>query len=144
MSDYKAFSNLEAEDWERLAEQAMAVQSKAHVPYSEFRVGAALMLKDGTVVTGVNVENATYGATVCAERTAVGTAVATGFKEYRALAVVTDAELPVAPCGICRQVLAEFCEDLPIVMISKNGDVEYVTLAELLPHRFGSSDFRDF
>ncbi len=142
MSNYRDYQGIDAATWESLHDIADEVKQRAHAPYSDFQVGAALLLEDGTVVSGVNVENATFGATVCAERTAVGNAVTKGRMDFKALAVVTKADFPVAPCGICRQVLAEFCEDLPILMASHEGEVEYVMLDELLPHRFGSTDFK--
>jgi cytidine deaminase len=90
----------------------------------------------GEVVQGCNVENATIGATVCAERTAVGTAVAEGHRTFEALCIVTNSEPPAAPCGICRQVLAEFCEELPILVINPEGSREFMRLSELLPRAF--------
>lgn len=142
MSNYKDYQGIDAETWEKLHDVADRVKARAHAPYSDFQVGAALLVEDGTIFSGVNVENATFGATVCAERTAIGTALTSGLTKFIALAVVTKADFPVAPCGICRQVLAEFCEDLPILMASHEGEVEYVMLDELLPHRFGRTDFK--
>jgi len=122
--------------WERLYEAAVEVQTRAYAPYSEFPVGAALLCSDGDIVTGCNVENATIGATVCAERTAVGNALSQGFRSFEALCVVCDASPPAAPCGICRQVLAEFEENLPIMMANNDGARETIVLTELLPRAF--------
>ena len=96
-------------DYKELYEAALAVAKNAYVPYSQFHVGAALLLPDGTIQTGINIENRSYGATYCAERTAVFSAIEKGYKTFKAIAVATpDANYPVAPCGICRQVLTEF------------------------------------
>ncbi len=129
------------ETWTRLIDAALAASRNAHAPYSGFHVGAALLTTDDEIIVGCNVENATFGATVCAERTALGTAVVRGIHDFVALAVITPADHPVAPCGICRQVLAEFCDDLPILMVTESGQRLHVTLEELLPHRFTSKDF---
>ncbi len=110
----------------------------AYAPYSEYRVGAALLAADGAVICGCNVENATYGATCCAERTAVFSAVAAGYTAFWAIAVATAGPEAGTPCGICRQVLAEFSSDgsLEVLCVTPDGtDVRY-TLAELLPHAF--------
>ncbi|RAL22207.1 cytidine deaminase [Lujinxingia litoralis] len=135
------FAEISDEDWARLERAALQVREHAHVPYSNFPVGAALLTEDGEVVVGCNVENATIGATVCAERNAIGTAVASGQQRFVALAVVTDVDEPSAPCGICRQVLAEFCDDLPILMLNTSGTRRFTTLDELLPMRFSGRDF---
>jgi len=96
-------------DYKQLYEAALAVAKNAYVPYSQFHVGAALLLPDDTIQTGINIENRSYGATNCAERTAVFSAIEKGYKTFKAIAVATpDADYPVAPCGICRQVLTEF------------------------------------
>lgn len=129
--------------WERLAQAALTVRPNAHVPYSKFPVGAALLAEGDEIVTGCNVENATIGATVCAERNAIGSAITAGYRRFRALCVVTSVHPPSAPCGICRQVLAEFCDDLPIMLLHPDGDFRFTTLDELLPMRFSGRDFVD-
>ena len=129
------------ETWQRLIEAATDVSDNAHAPYSGFHVGAALLDRSGDVHLGCNIENATFGATVCAERHAIAHAVVKGVRDFDALCVITPADHPVAPCGICRQVLAEFCDDLDILMVTTDGKRLHVTLDELLPHRFTSDDF---
>ena len=122
-------------DLESLIDEARAVSEKAYAPYSAFHVGAALLAEDGSVHVGCNVENASYGLTVCAERSAVASAVAQGVKRFRAVAIVTDGERPNGPCGACRQVLAEFAPDL--VVVSEAGGLrKQWTLGELLPEPF--------
>lgn len=108
----------------------------AYVPYSNFRVGAALLTKDGKVFTGCNIENATYGATNCAERTAVFKAVSEGYKDFSKIAVVSSGKDFTMPCGICRQVLAEFSTDIIVVVENESGDIKTFTIKELLPHNF--------
>jgi len=135
-------NSIDEPTWQRLIEEATAASRNAHAPYSKFDVGAALLTSSGEVVRGCNVENATFGATVCAERVALANAVVQGHRQFDALCVITPADRPVAPCGICRQVLAEFALDLPILMVNTHGDRLYVTLAELLPHRFDGRDLK--
>lgn len=119
-----------------LREAAEAARRRAYAPYSGFRVGAALETDAGTIVTGCNVENAAYGATICAERTAVASAVAAGHTRFRRLALVSDSPQPILPCGTCRQVLAEFGTEL--VVESWAGEVvQRWTIADLLPAAFG-------
>lgn len=123
----------------QLISLAAAAAAHAHCPYSGFRVGAALLTKDGRVFTGVNVENASYGLTLCAERSAVSTAITAGAREFETMAIVASRERMTPPCGACRQVLAEFCRpDLRIVLASlAPREVTGVfTLGELLPHAF--------
>lgn len=120
---------------EKLIEKAKEVAIKAYAPYSEYKVGAALLTKSGKIFTGCNVENSSYGLTNCAERTAVFKAVSEGETEFSELVIYVDSERLPAPCGACRQVLSEFCTDLKITMISCNEQVES-TIADLLPLRF--------
>jgi cytidine deaminase len=119
-----------------LVESARAVQQRAYAPYSRFRVGCALEAEDGRVFVGCNVENASYGLTICAERAAVCAAVAGGARRLRRAVVVTDADPPAAPCGACRQVLSEFGRDLRVDGVGPGGTVSW-TMAELLPSAFG-------
>lgn len=120
---------------ETLLDAARRAQANAHAPYSGFRVGAALEGDDGQVFVGCNVENASYGLTVCAERAAVCQAVASGVSRFRRVLIVTDAEPPVAPCGACRQVLAEFGTDLVVESVGPTSRKSW-RLEELLPDAF--------
>ncbi len=127
--------------WEALFEAASKVRERAHVPYSRFPVGAAVLFEDGAVVAGCNVENATYGLTVCAERGAFAAAVAQGHRKPVAVAIVVDTPSPSPPCGMCRQVMAEFSgPDLAVRSRTLKGEEARYTLRELLPHAF-TSDF---
>lgn len=114
-----------------LYRQAKAVLNRAYAPYSGFRVGAALLTKEGRVFTGVNVENSSYGATICAERVAVGKAISDGFREFEAIAVASS-EGKAWPCGICRQFLYEFNTNLRVITGIDAEHLEYCTLKELL------------
>ena len=116
-----------------LYEAALDVAKNAYAPYSNFNVGAALLLPDGTIQTGINIENRSYGATNCAERTAVFSAIAKGYKTFTAIAIATpDANYPVAPCGICRQVLTEFApENTPVIFGNTSENRVETTLGQL-------------
>jgi cytidine deaminase len=119
-----------------LLDAALAVQRQAYAPYSRFRVGCALEAEDGRIFVGCNVENASYGLTICAERAAVCAAVAAGVQRFVRAVVVSDADPPAAPCGACRQVLSEFGRDLPIDGVGARGTVHW-SIGELLPAAFG-------
>ena len=120
----------------KLIEAARVVRLNAHANFSHFLVGAALEAKDGRVFTGCNVENATYGLTVCAERVAVFKAISEGCRSFVRVAVVADTEEPTPPCGACRQILWEFCGDLEVILANLNEEKARYSLAELLPHPF--------
>lgn len=120
---------------ERLVALAREAMARAHAPYSGFRVGAAVLGEDGSMHAGCNVENASYGLTICAERAAVAKAVSEGVRRFRCLVVATATADPVPPCGACRQVLAEFSPDLTVVSVAETTRREW-TLAELLPNPF--------
>ncbi len=116
---------------------AKAVLENAYAPYSGFRVGAAVLDDRGKVFTGVNVENASFGLTICAERSAITAAISNGAKKIAAIAVVSEKQSPITPCGACRQVIAEFADDgTPVVAESKEGEIAYATVGELLPKAF--------
>lgn len=121
-----------------LLRRAREARANAYAPYSGFPVGAALLAADGTVYTGVNVENASYGLTTCAERTAVGKAISEGAREFRAIAVVgPEDDVACAPCGSCRQVLHEAGANMTVVMAGEGGEPVLAPLRDLLPGAFG-------
>ena len=127
---------------EDLIARAQAARSRAYAPYSNFEVGSAL-LAEGEVFDGANVENASYGLALCAERNAVARAVLDGVREIEAVAVVTGTSPPAGPCGMCLQTLREFTSDptkLRVLLANPKGEVKRFTLAELLPHGFGPLD----
>lgn len=123
-------------DEQELLEEARAAMSAAYAPYSGYRVGAVLEAADGRRFTGCNVENASYPATVCAERVALGTAVAAGAREFRRLAIYASGDRPATPCGVCRQALAEFSPDLEVVSGAPDGASRSWNLRDLLPEAF--------
>jgi cytidine deaminase len=124
------------EAWKQLRERAASAMERAYAPYSNFRVGAALLASDGTIVEGCNVENASFPAGTCAERVAVGTAIARGLRDFVALAVVTEGTEPTPPCGVCRQVLMEFAPELPVSSATLGGAEAHWSVSDLLPHAF--------
>jgi len=126
---------------DELVEAAKAVLNNAYAPYSKFKVAAAVKTRNGKVYTGVNVENASYGLTVCAERVAIFKAVSEGDRDIEVVAVYVDADEPVAPCGACRQVIAEFNPNALVVMASRNK-VKTARLSELLPMAFTGERLR--
>lgn len=120
---------------QELLNAALSARERAYAPYSKFLVGAAVLAKSGKIYTGCNIENASYGLTVCAERNALFSAVGAGEREFTALCVVGDTEAPISPCGACRQVMAEF--KVPrIILANLKDDVKEYTLEELLPYGF--------
>lgn len=118
---------------ERLFLAAQTVRHQAYAPYSRFSVGAALLASDGRVFTGCNVENISFGLTLCAERSALVAAVAAGCRSFEAIAIVADTDVPISPCGACRQVLAEFNPNLRILTANLSGSFETLQLQVLLP-----------
>jgi cytidine deaminase len=119
-----------------LRERALAAMERAYAPYSNFRVGAALLASDGSITDGCNVENAAYPAGICAEVSAVAAAVARGLRTFDAIAIATEAGQPTPPCGICRQVLEEFAPHLLVVSVTRSGGEARWSLDELLPKAF--------
>lgn len=120
---------------------AIAARAHAHAPYSHFRVGAALELADGRIVTGCNIENASYGLTLCAERVAIFKAISDGapLGSFRRIAVCADTARLTPPCGACRQILWEFCGDMPVILTNLAGATRAFTVRELLPEAFDDS-----
>ena len=118
---------------------ARAARLNAHAAFSQFKVGAALEAADGTIVTGCNVENATYGLTICAERVAVFKAVSEGHRRFTRVVVVADTPTPTPPCGACRQILWEFCGDLEVILADLTGERRRYRVADLFPEPFDAS-----
>jgi cytidine deaminase len=121
---------------EKLVEMANVARERAFAPYSNFKVGAAVETADGEIFIGCNVESASYGLTVCAERVAIWKAVSEGKMNFKAIAVVVDTEELTPPCGVCRQIIWEFCHDIPVILANLKGDSEVVQMRELLPRAF--------
>jgi cytidine deaminase len=124
-----------------LIRKALEAQQKAYVPYSKFRVGAAVLTEDGEVFTGCNIEIASYSPTICAERTAIFKAVSEGHTKIKAIAVVGDSDFTY-PCGVCRQVIREFGKDAAIIVANSEDDYKEYKLGDLLPHSFGPEDLK--
>jgi cytidine deaminase len=130
-------------DVQQLVDKAKKARGFAYVPYSKFQVGAALLAKDGTVFHGCNIENASYGMTNCAERTALFKAYSEGVTKFDTLVVVADTDGPVSPCGACRQVISELCEpDMEVILTNLKGDVQRTLVKELLPGAFSPNDLK--
>ncbi len=127
-------------DYDPLIAAAKSAWKNAHAPFSHFQVGAGLRAVSGKIYGGCNVENATYGLTVCAERVAIFKAISEGERKFDAIAVVTDTDALTPPCGACRQLIWEFCGDVPVVMTNLKGKVEVVHMRDLFPKPFDSSN----
>ena len=123
---------------QELIDAARGVRELAYAPYSNFQVGSAVEAEDGTIYTGCNVESATYGLTMCAERVAIWKGVSEGAKKFGRIAVVVDTEELTPPCGACRQVIWELCGDVPVILSNLNGKTETIQMSELLPRAFDS------
>jgi len=127
-------------EFDSLISAAKAARGNAHARFSNFKVGAALRTTSGKVFGGCNVENATYGLTVCAERVAIFKAISEGERKFNGIAVVTDTETLTPPCGACRQLIWEFCGDVPVVMANLQGKIEVLRMSQLFPKPFDSSN----
>lgn len=127
---------------ERLIEEATKVRENAYAPFSKFKVGSALETDDGLIVVGCNVESASYGLTVCAERVAVWKAISLGKTKIRRIAVVADTEELTPPCGVCRQIIWEFGGDIPVIFANLQGRAETVQMKDLLPRAFDNKFLR--
>ncbi len=123
-------------DTKELIEAATAVRENAYAPFSSFKVGSALETDDGEMIAGCNVESASYGLTVCAERVAIWKAISVGKRKVKRIVVVADTEELTPPCGVCRQIIWEFGGDIPVTMANLKGKVETVQMKELLPRAF--------
>lgn len=135
-------TKLSAEMKEKLLAEAKEVRKNAYVPYSNFAVGAALLAEDGTIFRGCNIENSSYGLTICAERNAIFNAVSQGYRKFKAMAVVCNSPGPCSPCGACRQVIAEFGGDIQLILANLAGEIKEVTASDLLPGFFRCEDIR--
>jgi cytidine deaminase len=127
-------------EYEVLLATARQSRENAHAPYSNFRVGAALRATSGRIFGGCNVENATYGLTVCAERVAIFKAISEGERGFNAIAVVTDTEVLTPPCGACRQLIWEFCGDVTVILSNLKGETEVLRMSDLFPRPFDDSN----
>jgi cytidine deaminase len=123
---------------EELIAEAEKARQNAYAPYSNFKVGAAVESDNGDIYIGCNVESASYGLTVCAERVAIWKGISRGEKHFSRIAVVVDTEEPTPPCGTCRQIIWEFCGDVPVILANLHGKKEVVMMSELLPRAFDS------
>lgn len=130
-------AELGTEGMQELIIQAQAAYRKAYVPYSHYPVGAAVLFSSGEVYSGCNVENASYGLTVCAERNAIFQAVALGERELKGIAIAVPTDIFPSPCGACRQVIREFAKDCPVILINGQGQTRLTRLKTLLPEAFG-------
>ena len=126
------------ENEKKLIEAATAARENAYAPYSNFKVGAAVEADDDNIYIGCNVESASYGLTVCAERVAIWKGISRGEKKFSRIAVVVDTEELTPPCGVCRQIIWEFCGDVPVILANLHGKTETVMMSELLPRAFDS------
>lgn len=124
---------------QELIETATAARENAHAPFSHFKVGAALLTTNDEIVTGCNVENASYGLTLCAERVAIFKAISEGVKKFAKICVVADTDALTPPCGACRQIIWEFCGDVEVLMANLQGDLATFQMSELLPKAFDAS-----
>ena len=128
------------EEFKKLIKEAEKARKRAYTPYSKFQVGAAVLCADGKIFTGCNIENASFGLAVCAERVAIFKAISEGSTKFEAIAVISDTDKPCSPCGACRQVISEFGEDIPLIMANLKGDFKIKKIKELLPEAFGKND----
>lgn len=123
---------------QEILDAAKEGREKAYAPYSNFKVGAAVETEDGVIYTGGNVESASYGLTVCAERVAIWKGISSGVTKFGRIAVVADTEDLTPPCGACRQIIWEFCGDVPVILANLHGKTETIQMSELLPRAFDS------
>ena len=124
---------------DKLLEAALTVRQNAHAAFSQFKVGAALETADGHIITGCNVENATYGLTICAERVAIFKAISEGARKFTRIAVAADTDVLTPPCGACRQILWEFCGNAELILVNLEGKTESFRLKDIFPRPFDAS-----
>ncbi len=127
-------------DYKLLAEKAIEAKSNAYPKYSNFHVGAALLTENEDIILGCNVENSTYGLSMCAERTAIFKAYSDGIRKFKAIAIAGDSKDFCMPCGACRQIISDLCGNIDIVLINQKKEIGVFKLSELLPYAFGDSN----
>lgn len=130
-------------DYNTLVNKAVEAKKNAHAPYSNFRVGAALLTEDNQIITGCNIENASYGLTMCAERTAIFKAYSEGFRKFKALALSADTSDYITPCGACRQIISELCGNIDVILVNGNKEIKLIKAYDLLPLAFGDKELND-
>jgi cytidine deaminase len=140
LSDKKEGENTVKKEYKKLINEAEKARKRAYTPYSKFKVGAAVLSVDGKIFTGCNIENASFGLAVCAERVAIFKAISEGSTKFEAIAVIGDTDKPCSPCGACRQVISEFGEGITLIMANLKGDIKIKKIKELLPEAFGKND----
>lgn len=131
------------EVFQKLIEEATEARLKAYAPYSNFTVGAAVMTEEGLIFTGCNIENASLGLSICAERVAIQKAVSAGYKVFKALAIISDTMNPCSPCGACRQVMLEFSPDMEVIMTNLHQKIKITKAKELLPDIFQGENLKN-
>ena len=129
-------------NYTQLAEEAIKAKAKAHPPYSNFHVGAALLTETDKVYLGANIENSSYSLTICAERTAIFNAYLEGERKFKAIAIAGDAQDFCPPCGACRQVISDLCGNIDVIMVNPKKETKVLKLVELLPFAFGDKDLK--
>lgn len=129
-------------DYDKLSEKAIEAKKLAVSPYSNFRVGAALLTDDDKLYLGCNIETSSYSLTICAERTAVFKAISEGERKFKAIAIASDAEDFISPCGACRQVMSDLCGDIDVIMLNSKGEKRIEKMSTLLPYAFSDKDLK--
>jgi len=129
-------------DYDKLSQKAIEAKKLAFPPYSNFRVGAALLTEDDKLYLGCNIETSSYSLTICAERTAVFKAISEGERKFKAIAIASDAEDFISPCGACRQVMSDLCGDIDVIMLNSKGEKRIEKMSTLLPYAFSDKDLK--
>lgn len=130
-------------DYKTLVNKAADAKQIARAPYSNFRVGAALLTEDNKIITGCNIENASYGLTMCAERTAIFKAYSEGERKFKAIAIAADTEDYISPCGACRQVISELCGNIDVILVNGSNEFKVIKAFDLLPLAFGDKQLKN-
>lgn len=129
-------------DYDQLSKHAVEAKNLALSPYSNFRVGAAVLTSDNKLYLGCNIETSSYSLTICAERTAVFKAISEGERKFKAIAIASDAEDFISPCGACRQVMSDLCGDIDVIMLNSKGEKRIEKISSLLPYAFSDKDLK--